>query len=268
MDLVYLFRHSKFDDAEIRYSLRSVAKHFTGVRKVWVFGDQPAFLSEDRTAVEHVSWDAVAWLRHLQSPVRNFFLQCFLAAQHPEVESEFLLFCDDWVLLDDLTEEVAKRDRFLEDLSLLKVRGTGLWRESLWRTYDWLKRLGYSGYNFETHTPIYLTKRRVFEAYRDLQDYVTEDRFFGLLGPTGILNHAFKQTPFPLTRLSEENLTVGFHYKPAVSAEIVAKTQGKLFLNFDDEAFSDDLRRFLAGRFPESCVYERPEGTGLSGERQ
>lgn len=259
MDIVYLFRHSKFDDAEMRNSLRSVAQHLTWIRKIWVFGDRPKFLSNDMSVVEHVPWEAVAWLRHVQAPVRNFFLQCFLVAQHPEVEAEFLLFCDDYILLDRVSEAVAKRNRYLQNLAEVKSRGTGLWKEALWRTYDLLKRMKYPGYNFETHTPMYLTKRHMFEAYRDLRDFVTEDRFAGLLGPTGILNHAYKQQRFPLTLLSEENLSVGLHHKPAVYADIVEKAKGKLFMNFDDDAFSDDLRQFLTERFPEPCVYEQPE---------
>lgn len=103
MDVVYLFRQSKFDDAEMRSSLRSVERHLSWIRKVWIFGDRPEYLCDARTIVEHVPWEAVAWLRHVQAPVRNFFLQCFLVAQHPEVDAEFLLFCDDYILLDRLS---------------------------------------------------------------------------------------------------------------------------------------------------------------------
>ena len=39
--------------------------------------------------------------------------------------------------------------------------------------------------------------------------------------------------------------------------------QEQTALLVDDEAFSDDLRRFLAERFPEPCLYERTETTGL-----
>lgn len=259
MDIVYLFRHSKFDDVEMRFSLRGVAQHLPWIRKIWVFGDRPVFLKDQPTVIEHVPWEAVAWLRQVQAPVRNFFLQCFLVAQHPEVEQEFLLFCDDYILLDRVTEAVARRNRYLQNLADVKSRGSGLWKDALWRTYDVLKRLRFPGYNFETHTPMFLTKRRVFDAFRDLHDFVTEDRFAGLLGPTGILNHAYKQQRFPLMLQSEENLSIGFHHKPAVYADIVEKTTGKLFLNFDDEAFSDDLRRFLAERFPEPSLYEQTE---------
>ncbi len=72
------------------------------------------------------------------------------------------------------------------------VCGRGLWKDALWRTYDLLIRLGYPGYNFETHTPAYLTRKRVMAAYCDSKDFVTEDRFYWMLGLTAILNHAYK----------------------------------------------------------------------------
>ena len=64
------------------------------------------------------------------------------------------------------------------------VRGTGLYKEAMWRTHDVLKRLGYPVYSFETHCPTYLRKRWVFEAYCDFQDFVTDDRFHGMIGPS------------------------------------------------------------------------------------
>ena len=73
MDLLYVFRHSSFDDLELRYSLRSVATHAPWVRKVWVFGDRPEFLSEDTKIIEHVPHEAVAWVEKRRTPVTNFF---------------------------------------------------------------------------------------------------------------------------------------------------------------------------------------------------
>lgn len=257
MDVVYLFRTSVHDNEELRYSLRSVAKHMRFIRKVWVFGDDPGFLNSDQELIEHVPWEYLTWVRSVRNPAQNLFLQTFLVSLHPEVTSEFLLFCDDYVLIDHISEETAKRNRFLGDLQEVKVRGKGLWRESLWRTFDWLTRLGYGGWNFETHTPTYLTKRRVFDAYRDLYDFVTEDRFAGMLGATGILNHAYKQQRFPMTSVKEEGVTLGFHNQPVTYDRIVSESKGKLFMNFDDAAFSPDMRRFLNERFPDPCVYEQ-----------
>jgi Stealth protein CR2, conserved region 2 len=266
MDVVYLIRHSKNEDAELKYSLRSVALYTPWVRKVWIFGDRPRFLKDDIPVVEHVPWKSLSWLRHVQAPVKNFFLQCFLVALHPEVEPDFLLFSDDNVLLAPLSPEMSRRRRYIKDMSESKTRGKGRWKQALWRTYDLLKQMQFPGYNFETHTPIHLTKREVFEAYRDLHDFVTEDRFAGMLGPTGILNHAYKQRPFPLTKQIEEQLSAGFYGAAPIYAEVVEKTRGKLFFNFDDQAFGDDLRRFLDERFPDPCCYERdgPVATAAS----
>lgn len=128
---------------------------------------------------------------------------------------------------------------------------------SLWRTYDWLKQLGYTGFNFVSHLPVSMTKQRVFEAYADLEDYVTEDRYAGMLAELGILNHAYRKQSFPQTLIQEEGLYVGFHHKAPTYEKIVMRTRGKLFLNFDDTGFNDDMRRFVAERFPRPCFYEK-----------
>lgn len=64
LDIVYLFCHSRHGDEEIRYSLRSVAAHLGWVRKVWIFGDRPEWLSEDRALVEHVPHGYMTPLLH------------------------------------------------------------------------------------------------------------------------------------------------------------------------------------------------------------
>jgi hypothetical protein len=94
-------------------------------------------------------------------------------------------------------------------------RGGGRWRESLWRTYDLLKRLEYTGYNFETHTPSYFRRRWVFEAYCEFRDFVTQDRWFGMVGITAILNHAYRHQRFDLVHLETEGSRAGFWGKPS-----------------------------------------------------
>ncbi len=256
MDVAYVVQHSQQDDLELRFSLRSVAKHLPWIRKVWVFGDRPAFLSDDWSAIEHVPWEAVAWTGRFKTPVQNLFVQTFLVSLWPGVDFEFLVFCDDYLLLDRFSEPLARRDRYVENLDAVGSRSADPWKQSLWSTYDNLKRLGFTGYNFETHTPTYLTKRRVFDAYADLEDLVSEDRSTGMLAETAILNHAYHQQRFPLTLLSEEDLVAGFHDQPATYNDIVAKAERKLLLNFDDPCFNDDMRRFLSERFPQPCRYE------------
>ncbi len=270
MDVVYVFRHSQFDDLEIQYSLRSVAKYLPWIRKVWIFGDHPNFLSEQTDKIEHVSWESVAWVGRFQTPVKNHFLQYFLLSLWPELDEEFLIFHDDHILLDYLTEEVAKRNRIVEEMSEVQSRGTGEWREQLWRSFDWWLQLGYPTFNFETHTPRHMTKRQIFDAYAQLRDYVSEDRHGGMVGPSGILNHAVKHEGIAVTRRDDEKLTLGFVFNPARYEDIVNGARGKKYLFFNEGAFSPDMRRFLTERFPLPCIYEsrdQPSDSRESTER-
>ena len=271
MDALFVFQHSRADDIEIRYALRGIARHLPYIRKVWVFGDRPKFLSDDTTRIEHVPHADMARMDGSTVPIRNFFKMLFLSSLIGDLDSEYLWFCDDFIVIDDVAELEMRKTRYIQDVAECKSRGKGLWKESLWRTYDLLKRLGYPGYNFEIHTPTYFRKRWVFDAYCDFKDFITNDRWLGMLGPTAILNHAYKGHQMPLTRLSEEGWNVGWHKQPPGHADVVEKTRGKRFLNFDDEAFGDGLRQFLAERFPNPCAFEaggrrEPDQSGAGAE--
>ncbi len=244
----------------MRYSLRSVARHLPWVRKVWIVGDRPSFLTDDRRLAEHVPHEYLVRFGGDRAAVINFFLNTFRASLIPELDFEFLWLCNDFLLLADLSPDEARRVRYLQKLSETKTRGTGLWKESLWRTYDLLKRLKFPGDNFESHTPTYYTEKWVFEAFCEFRDFVTEDRWDGMLGPTVILNHACQDHGLALTHRQTEDWYVGFHHQPATYEELLEKTAGKRCLNFDDAAFSAGLRRFLQERFREPCRYERGVG--------
>ena len=131
MDALFFLRHSKADDLEIRYALRGIARHAPWVRRVVVFGDRPGFLAGSGSGVVHVPHESIAWVGPYRTPVTNFFLMFYLCALLPELDEEFLWFCDDFVLLGDLSREDARACRYLQDLATVKTRGTGLWKESL-----------------------------------------------------------------------------------------------------------------------------------------
>jgi len=266
LDALFFFRHNINDDFEIRYALRGVARNMPWVRKVWVFGDKPRFLSEDTSIVEHVPHEFVARVGNFRTPITNGFLMCYLSSLIPDLSEEYIRFSDDFFVIGPLSIEDARKDRYIGDMSTAQ-RAPGLWNESLWRTYDFLKRLGYPGYNFETHAPAYLTKKRVFEAYCDLKDFVTEDRFYGLIGPTAVMNHAVKMGGCDLVHRGQEGRWVGFYQQAPSYKELVKLVEGKTFLNCDDPSLTEGVRRFLMETFPEPCKYENPDAGGVSIHR-
>lgn len=257
MDALYFFRHSDHGDIELRYSLRGLAEHMPWLRKVWIFGDKPRFLADDQTIIEHVPHEYVARVADYRTPITNFFLMFYTSSLIPGLASEYVWLCDDFICINDVSPDVVTRMRCIEDMTRVKTRGRGLWTDSLWHTYDTLRRLGYPGFNFETHAPTFFTKRRVFEAWCDFQDFVTEDRWFGLLGPTAILNHACLVEDADVTYRADEGTWAGFYERPPNDDELREQTHGKCFLNFDDAAFGETISRFLEDRFSTPSHYER-----------
>lgn len=255
MDALFFFRHSAHHDVELRFALRGIAENMPWIRKVWIFGDKPRFISSRSSRIEHVSHESLAETWGYKTPVTNFFLMYFLSSLIPELAEEFLWFCDDFIVINPLSQDDAKRDRYINDFSE-STRGRGLWKESLWRTHDFLQHLGYTHYNFETHSPTYFTKRRIFEAYCDFKDYVTEDRWYGLLGPSAILNHSTVMGTTDLVKRSTEGMWVGFHGNAPGYRDLKKAVAGKTFLNFDDGGFTADMEKFLTVRFPDRCIFE------------
>jgi len=270
MDILYIYRRNSDEELELRYSLRSVARHLPWIRKVWIFGDRPQFLAENRAIVEHVPQHYTAAIGGYRLPVTNLFLQVFLGSLIPELAAEFLLFADDYILLDAVGEGEMRKDRALENLADRRAVRNGaaqsLWRESLWRTADLLARFELPTYNFETHVPAYLTKARVLEAFCAFRDFITEDRLYGPLALTTILNLALKRGPGGVVLLGQEQSRAGF-YAPADLATIRAHCAGKKFLSFDESGFTADLRRHLDELFPQPSIYESPRWAGNSPEQ-
>lgn len=274
MDILYIYRRTTDEELELRYSLRSVAEFLPYIRKVWIFGDRPGFLCRHRLSIEHVPQEYTAGIGNYRLPVVNLFLQIFLGSLIPDLEPEFLLFADDYVLLDFVSEVEMRKDRALENLTASGMRQhpgsilptvrtvepsqTSLWRESLLRTIDLLSRLELPLYNFESHVPAFMTKARVLEAFRLFRDFITEDRLYGPLACTAILNLAAKWDPANVVLLGEERSRAGV-YRPADWATIQAHCAGKKFLNFDDAGFNAEMQSYLGGLFPSRSIYEQRE---------
>ncbi len=257
MDAVYFLKHSQFEDFEIRYSLRSICTNLPWIRKVWIFGDRPKFLSHDASMVEHVPHEMLSPILRFPVPITNTFQLLVASSLIPELDPDFLMFSDDFIVLAPLDLPYLSKVRYLEDLDLAPSRGRGLWMDSLWRTYDLLKRLNYPRLNYETHVPTYFRRRWILEAYLDFQDFVTNDRWYGMLGITAILNHAVARNNLAPCSIKEEGSRVGFWGESPEYEVALRECSSKQFLNFDDAAFGPGLQRFLTERFPEPSKFER-----------
>ncbi len=256
LDLLYLFCHSPYQDREMLYSLRSVAANLPFINKVWIFGDRPHFLTEDTNIVEHIPHEAIAPLFGFRTPVRNDFLMLFLASLIPDLAFEFVRFCDDYIVLQPLTQQRLCTWQAKEDMNQISVRGRGVFKDFLWNTYDTLNRLGYPGLNFEGHLPQHYDRKIVFDAFREFRDFVSQDRFFGMASTTAVCNFAVKKHSKPFVWMESENSKVGIYQSCPAKDEIDSICLGKTFLNFTDKTFGEPLCNFLNERFSKPCKYE------------
>jgi hypothetical protein len=167
-------------------------------------------------------------------PVTNGFRLLQLASVLPELAPQFLVFSDDYVLLQDLSRNEFERPIGLQDLEQSAAKRTkGLFKEALWRTYDVLRRLKLPTINHESHLPLPMTKAQILHASQKFRPYLSEDRFFGLLAKTAILNLAQSVEGWqPLRRKDQGYL--GFHREPPSYETLCQKVVGQRFLNFDD----------------------------------
>jgi len=264
MDLLYLFRHSAHGDEELRYSLRSVERHVPWVEKVWILGDRPAWLTSDTELLTVVPHAGLVGRFGWEGAQTNFFRLMVLGAAIGGLSEEFLLMCDDYVLLDTLTESDARREWCHKDLAgETKREGLGSWREQLWRTIDELGRRGLPRVNFEPHRPQRLTKSRILAAHEEFRDLCCEPMREGVLGLTATLNLALAREGFPLTKLAEHGRHAGFHRTAPTLEAVRAACAGQACLNFDDGAYGPGLRRFLAEAFPAPSRYEAADAAPI-----
>jgi hypothetical protein len=236
-----------------------VAANLTWVRKVWIFGDRPEWLTEERGIVEHVGQEYVARALGCATPVRNDLVMLFMASLIPGLSFDFVRFSDDYIVLTSLTPEQLCTIRVQEDLSQLPVRGTGRFKDMLWRTHDILRQFGYSGYNFDDHVPMPYNKQIVFETFCAFRDFLSHDRYAGMLSGMTVCNYALKHHGLKFLGPEHPTFRAGYYEgaAPTTPPEITHLCAGKRYLTFDDTGFNTVLRDFLHERFPQKCKFER-----------
>lgn len=161
IDIVYpLGAGSKWDNNELRYSLRSVEKYIHGINNVYIIGQLPPFLQN----VKHIHFDdAFRWKE------TRIALKVLKACAHPDISEDFLFMNDDHFLLRHYQAENFPF-YYKENLSdsARTRRHFDSYRKSLTNTYAALDNKGFQTYNFDVHCPIVYNKimfREMFKTY-------------------------------------------------------------------------------------------------------
>lgn len=144
MDLLYILSNgSKFNNDELKYSLRTVEKHFKGVDNIVIVGERPDFISDE--IKYHYIKEAEGNKEYCIA--KKILTACELGY----VKGDFLFMNDDFFF----TKEVDANDYpYYYKGCLSEEAPDPNYNQSIINTYEYLKNNNKSTLHFDVHTPI------------------------------------------------------------------------------------------------------------------
>lgn len=237
IDIVYpLGSGSRWQNNEIRYSLRSVEKHLKGVRNVYIVGQKPLWLGNliHIPADDPLNYNADG----------NIAMKVLKVCEIEDLSDDFLFINDDHIFLKDIqASEIPNYYKFDLVKKSEKYFEGGLYVQRLKRTRDILKKRKLPTLHFDCHTPIILNKKKFPEvieyfAYRDGIGYTMKSLYANFLRLEGV---------------HRPDLNIK---SPSTLSAITQATEGETIMAFNDRGLSGDLKKFLQIKFPNKSKYE------------
>lgn len=241
IDVVYkLGTGSKFNDIELRYSLRSL-KNFLPLGKVFITGHCPEWVNKEN--IIHI----LATDPYTQNKDGNLINKLILTSQHPDITDSFLNISDDQLFLQECNyEEISIPYINNKHLIVISNERIARWQTRLLRTVDKLKNLYLPSECFESHLPCLLKKDFASVLFR--YDYGFDRGYCG--------NTLYYNTLRIKGKELEENTLVRL-IEPIINKDTLEKMcENKRYLNMTDKAVNDNLLLYLQKLFPEKSKYE------------
>ena len=227
---------SQHDNFELRMALRSIDKYALNCKNVYIVtANLPQWLEN----VIHINIADT----HRHNKDANIIDKLLAAADRPELSDEFIFWSDDQLALQRFylhTLPTIYNPRQRRDFNADKI-----WHRRMRNTFDYLDRHHKKlNCNFESHTPQKFNKQKFINLFRavdyaKIPGFCINTLYFGMLGTEGKLEQK-------LLKATYENAS-GTDSLPA----------DMLFLGYNDNALSGNLKNLLEARFPEPCRYEK-----------
>lgn len=239
IDIVYPLGHgSKWDDNELRYSLRSVEKHLTGIRDIYIVGAFPDWLQN----VKHIPYmDEDRWKEH------RIALKILQACIQPGMSDNFLFMNDDHFLLKNF--KACEFPFYWKEQLSTSANGRRFddaYRKSLANTHYALNERGLKTYNFDVHCPIIYNKS-MFQAIYKMYDWVNTNYSF-------VIKSLYCNT----MKIEGEQITDIKISNPLFNVDdLKYQLQGRCFFSIGDKAVTRDLTILMEELYPEKSKYEK-----------
>lgn len=241
IDVVYILGHgSVWNNNELRFSLRSVQKNLKNYRKIFIIGENPEWLK----GVTHVACEDP----FTNNTDGNIITKVLKACEQQGLSDNFLFMNDDYLVMNpvDATKIPAyhKGDMATFDAAYFEKN---FWRGKLYRTFNLLKKKGFSTWHFDGHVPIIMNKK-LFPEIMSKFDYAKD---IGYCMKSLYANVAYDKH-------SELDSTV----KKMLSRPYTIKDMEELFttctfVSIKDSGLTLDFKKWIFSKFPAVSKFEK-----------
>ena len=235
IDLLYILgRGSKWQNNEIRFSLRSVEKNLRDVGRIFIIGECPRFLRN----VIHIP--AVDGFENKQM---NAIFKIREACRTFDLSEEFVLMNDDFFFLKHTTRIQPHILGTLREAVRDHSTKAGYYFQALRQTLDLLQAAGHEDpLDYEAHVPMILEKQKFLEITDAVEWAEVGYCFRSIYGNTyGLGGKKRKDTKVHRIEQLEE------------------LSNGDILSTADRVVLRPEFQRFIYNAFPHPSKYEDPE---------
>lgn len=235
IDLVYLY--TKGDDTtEIKYSLRSIEKHLTGFRNLYIVGDDPGIFKDVTILVQPNS--------HKANRARCIYDRILRACKEEGVSDHFLYNSDDIFLLQNF-EAIDMPYYYCNTLTdtYQKASKENSYRKYVEVTLNALQEKGLPLINFNGHSPIVYHK----ELFIDIMGRYNWE------GPKGYISKSLYCNTLKIPGEFLKDIKI---FTPKTKTAIMRKIDNSPMLSTDAPAINARMREVFEELYPKPSRWE------------
>lgn len=248
MDVVYpIGIGSKWDNNELKYSLRSLERNFIGLGNIYIVGKKPHWIKN----VIHIEAEDI----YKKNKDANLIRKVLLACEEKELSLEFLRMSDDQIILKPVLSYTinplhnGELHKVLKKWSSKDIK-INRWGKRLLNTAEVLLKEGKPIFEYDTHSPVVYHKYK-FKKVMQHYDYTVEGGGYTIntLYFNNIIS-SIKQHNY------WEGIKIGFgsHH---TKEQLKDKIGNHRYIGYDDKALNNDMKEILNELFPDKSIYEK-----------
>lgn len=238
VDILYILGSgSRWEDNELRYSLRSIEKHAKNYNRIFLAGKKPDWIIN----VEHIAVNDP-----FKCKERNIMNKIKVVCENSDISDNFLFLNDDHFALKDFDASefpnYQKGSLPVESDRYVKYSN---YYDSMLNTSYILKKMNLPIKHYDIHVPMIFNKY-LFPKINKLFDWANT--------PNGFVVKSIYANTLSLESKFMNDLKIDSHYDEKKIKSLLIERK---FFSIGDRAIGPELIKILCDLYPEKSKYER-----------